>query len=302
MSGVFSTLPDGRDVHAVTLRSEDLEADIVTYGARLNGLRFRGSASLVPTHDLDAMQGSERYAGAIIGPVMNRISGASAPLGNNGLNFQPNEGKSLLHSGYTATFAEIWNIKAQTETSVTLICDLPDGAFPGNRTLTVQYALQGPELNVRISATSDKDTLMAPGFHPYWTLSGQGREGHDVVVHADRYLPTGPDSIPTGVVSHVGDSRFDLRQKRSPSFDIDHCFDLAPAGDVALAVSLSSGKLQLDILTDAPGVHLYTGDPSGIAVEPEMWPDAPNQVNFTSIALAPGHSFEQRIVHRFSAK
>jgi aldose 1-epimerase len=71
--------------------------------------------------------------------------------------------------------------------------------------------------------------------------------------------------------------------------------------------------------TDAPGLQVYDaarldtspvlghlgkpyGGHAGIAMEPQFWPDAPNQPNFPSITLRPGECFSQTSFFRFIRK
>ncbi|HTZ70265.1 MAG TPA: galactose-1-epimerase, partial [Acetobacteraceae bacterium] len=76
-----------------------------------------------------------------------------------------------------------------------------------------------------------------------------------------------------------------------------------------------SGRI-LEVLTDAPGLQLYTGNsltgalvgPSGhayrqgdgLCFETQLFPDAPNQPNFPSAVLRPGEQFRSTTLFRFS--
>ncbi|MDO7656178.1 MAG: galactose mutarotase, partial [Paracoccaceae bacterium] len=90
---IFGHLPDGRAVERVTLRAGALSVKLLCWGAILQDLRFgeldysltQGSASLGPY--LDTM----RYHGPIIGPVVNRITGAKAQIGDQTHLFEANQ-------------------------------------------------------------------------------------------------------------------------------------------------------------------------------------------------------------------
>ena len=166
--------------------------------------------------------------------------------------------------------------------------------------ISARFALTDDVLSLHLSATTDRPTLMAPGFHPYWSLARQGRDGQTVRVHADRYLPAHPDTIPTGEIAPVEGSPRDFRAPRAPGPDVDTCFLTREGDGVRPAVRIEGGGIALDIATDAPGVHLYTGHPRGIAVEPELWPDGPNKPGFPPFRLGPGETFRQTVLHRFS--
>ncbi|MEM9970583.1 MAG: galactose mutarotase [Pseudomonadota bacterium] len=296
----FCTLPDGRTVHAVNIANDRLSATFLTLGARLWDLRFDDSGSLVPDVPPEVLTGAGEYTGVIVGPVMNRLSGATAPLDNGLLTFEANEGPNLLHSGKDGVHAKLWQVAEAGPDAVTFRIDLPPDAFPGTRRIEAAYALDGADLVLDLTATTDTATLMNVGFHPYWTLTGGGPETHEVQVNAADYVPATAANIPLGTIDPVAGTSRDFRAARVPTPDIDNCFVLAKRGAQEAAVRLTGGGLALDILTDAPAVHVFTGQPYGIAVEPEIHPDAPNRPAFPSIRLGAGEVFRQRAIHRFS--
>ena len=77
----------------------------------------------------------------------------------------------------------------------------------------------------------------------------------------------------------------------------------------------STGRI-IDILSKQPGLQLYTGNfldgtaigrsghayrqGDGIAMEPQVFPDTPNQPAFGSARLDPGQTYRNVIVYRFS--
>ena len=76
-----------------------------------------------------------------------------------------------------------------------------------------------------------------------------------------------------------------------------------------------SGRV-LEISSNQPGVQLYTGNfldgtaigksghsyrqSDGIALEPQVFPNTPNQPEFGSARLDPGQTYQNIIVYRFS--
>ena len=298
----FGVLSDGRSVQEVTLGNGRLTAQFLTFGARINGLSFDEIDDLTPTFDLEAAAGSNPYSGVIVGPVMNRLGGARAPLNGQVLTFDANEGSNLLHSGAAGLHLLVWDIAEVSETTVTFAVDLRPDTFPGRRRIEVTYRLEDADLVLEIAGTTDAPTLMNVGFHPFWTVSGRGRAGHVLQVHGAQYLPMDGGNIPTGEVSDVVGTALDYRIPRAPADDIDHCFVLPEHDGIAPCVTLISDVMRLEILSDAPAVHVFTGMDIGIAVEPEIHPDAPNHAGFPSIRLGSGETFRQTVIHRFSRR
>jgi aldose 1-epimerase len=74
----------------------------------------------------------------------------------------------------------------------------------------------------------------------------------------------------------------------------------------------------MTLLSNQPGVQFYSGNffdgstagKSGksyrmgdaVALEPQMFPDAPNQPSFPSVTLRPGESYENIIIWRFGTR
>ena len=316
-SARFGTLPDSRTVEAIELRSDGLQARILTLGAALQDLRLDGvahSLTLGSGH-LGAYLGPMRFCGTIVGPVANRIGGARATVADRQIRLQANDGANCLHSGDDGLHAQLWQVEAQSTASVTLGCALPDGlgGFPGNRKVTAHWALDGATLTLRIHALSDAPTLMNPASHSLWTLTGAPElTGHVLWVDAARYLPTDRDTLPVAAPAPVA-GRFDLRAGRALEagvvFDHNWCLADAPR-PLATAARLQGGGLEMVLETTAPGLQVYTGDGvtsgaftghdgqpvgsrAGVALEPQCWPDAPGRAGFPTIRLDPGQCFEQ---------
>jgi aldose 1-epimerase len=98
----------------------------------------------------------------------------------------------------------------------------------------------------------------------------------------------------------------------------DHCWVLEPGDGVRLAARLKDPKSgrTMEVLTDQPGIQFYGGNfldgsvtgkggvkyarRTGLCLETERFPDAPNQPSFPSATLRPGETYHHKMVHRFS--
>ena len=238
-----------------------------------------------------------------MGPVANRIAGASFELDGTTYSFPANEGGStLLHSGDASLRDRLWDVAARTDTEVIFEAQVPamaDG-FPGDRVFRARYIVRPDGFDLHFSARSDAPTLVNMALHPYWTLNGAGRAGQALMVAAESYLPIDALKIPTGDIAPVEDTIFDLRPIAVPDHGIDHNFCLTPPGDSGVSARLEADRgLALDIVTDAPGLQVFTGKDIGIAIQPQHWPDAPHHANFPSIRLDPGADYTQSTSYRF---
>ncbi|MFM2356902.1 MAG: hypothetical protein RLZZ528_2638, partial [Pseudomonadota bacterium] len=265
-----------------------------------------------------------RYFGAIVGPVANRIAGAAAAIGGQDCRFDPNEaGKTTLHGGTLGTSAQVWRIASVSDAFVTMELDLPDGqgGFPGNRTIAATFSILAPAtLRIELTAVTDRETVLSLANHSYWNLDGSAdTTGQRLTIAADRYTPVDADLIPTGEAARVDGTAFDFRQGRmlGPETAVDHNFCLTHDGTLREAVRMTGARgVTMTISTTAPGVQVYTGSrmvtaPSigltgtphgpfgGVAIEPQLWPDAPHHPGFPSVALHPGERWRQESTWSF---
>lgn len=320
----FGHLADGREASAVHLAAGDLRAVVLTYGATLQDLRLRGVPwpLTVGSDSLADYAGPLRYAGAIAGPVANRLAGAEAVIDGQRFRFDANEGATCLHGGASGTSQALWTIAAATGASVTLELDLPDGlgGFPGNRRLRAAYRIEPPAtLALDLTATTDAATLMNLAQHSYWNLDGAGTiAGHRLRVAAARYLPVDGLGIPTGEAVAVAGTPFDFREDRTlearPLYDNTLCLS---EGRVALRdVAWLTGRsgLRMTLATTEPGLQVYdgrglgggpgagpVGPHAGLALEAQGWPDAPHHRRFPPVLLRPTGTYRQELRLRFEA-
>lgn len=172
--------------------------------------------------------------------------------------------------------------------------------------------------------------------------------GHQLTLGASRYTPVNAALIPTGELADVAGTPFDFRTPRSigerigdadqqlsfaGGYDHNFVLDGSPrpdraggdlngsnlnGGDLNLAATLFepvSGR-QLKVLTDQPGLQVYSGNfsdgtfagwnaqrygpRSSVCLEPQRFPDAPHQPNFPSTVLRPGEVYTWTTEYHFS--
>ncbi|MEO0918868.1 MAG: galactose mutarotase, partial [Pseudomonadota bacterium] len=205
----------------IRLGTGDLEIEVWTLGARLNGVWFQGVGPLVDgATNEDEARGAKKYNGAVVGPVANRIAGGKASIDGRTHTFERNEkGITTLHSGSTGVHAQEWEVLRRTADRLVMQLVLPDGlgGFPATRSLQADYHVGATGFTTVFTATTDAPTWMNLALHPYWRLSHGGRDNMKMAIAADRYTPVDKDQIPLGTEEDVDRTLFDLRALGVPS-------------------------------------------------------------------------------------
>jgi aldose 1-epimerase len=215
------------------------------------------------------------------------------------------------------------------------------GGYPGNLDVTATYALSDDNvLSLTYTATTDAPTIVNISNHSFWNLRGEA-SAHDVMdevltIDADAITPVDSKLIPTGEIRKVAGTPFDFRKGQAIGKQIrdgkskqlliakgyDHNFVLTgesggAARRAARLVDPHTGRV-MELYTDQPGLQVYTGNfldgsvagtsdhvyrqTDGVAMEPQHFPDAPNQPKFAPATLRPGQTYVNKIEYHFSTE
>jgi galactose mutarotase-like enzyme len=247
-------------------------------------------------------EGSD-YRGATIGRVANRIAAGGFEVEGRHVEPTPNEGSNTLHGGPDGFDRRIWEVVAHYPNLLRLRLVSPDGdqGFPGEVTATLTYTASVDSVGVELECVTTAPTVANLTNHVYWNLDGAATiDDHVLGVDADEYLLVDDAGISTGGIAPVDATPYDLRTaSRIGQRAIDHCFVLR-----GLAV-LRTDALDLEVSTASPGLQVYTGEVlaggprSGVALEPQLFPDAPHHPDFPSAVLRPGETSRTSILWRF---
>ena len=211
--------------------------------------------------------------------------------------------------------------------------------YPGTLTATATYTLDATDtLTVTYEATTDKPTIVNLTNHSFFNLAGEG-SGRSILdqtltIPAERFTPVDATLIPTGAHLPVAGTPFDFRKPtvigarirdgrdeqivRARGYDHNWVVTDAPTAEphlVARVEDPESGRI-LEVASNQPGVQFYAGNflnatvvgksglayrqSDALALEPELFPDTPNQPAFGSARLDPGKTYRNVIAYRFS--
>jgi aldose 1-epimerase len=317
-----------------TLKNEfGFEVSVTNYGGAITSLktpdRHGEFGEIVLAYEtLDDYARNPRYFGALIGRHANRIARGRFSL--NGVEYQLpcNNGANHLHGGFQGFDKRVWDAQQDGNTlHLTYFSKDGEEGYPGNVTASVDYTLRDNELRTNYRATTDRDTIVNLTNHSYFNLRGVGTIlDHELTLNADHFTPVSEDLIPTGEIEPVDATPMDFRKGKAIGSDLadvaggyDHNFVLNDwDGSLRLAARLYepvSGRA-LEILTTEPGIQFYSGNfldgsligkngvayekYTGLCLEPQHFPDAPNHPNFPSTILRPGEEYKHTSIYRFS--
>ncbi|KLE35948.1 aldose epimerase family protein [Aurantiacibacter luteus] len=214
-----------------------------------------------------------------------------------------------------------------------------DQGYPGTVNARVTYSLDDRgSLTIAFEATTDAPTIINMTNHALFNLGGEGwpygTYDQRLTIPASQYLPVDATLIPTGERRGVEGTVFDFRNGRmmydgvrdgadeqivlGHGWDHNWILDKGRTARPELAARVEhtlSGRV-LEVLSTEPGLQFYSGNflvgelvgednlvfrmGDGIALEPQLFPDTPNQSDFGSARLDPGQTYRHTMIYRVS--
>lgn len=289
---------------------------------------------------IDAYQEDHMSLGCVVGPYANRIANGTFILDDDTFHLEINNNDNTLHSGSVGFQHSVWNASKE-DNSLRLTYHSPhmEFGFPGNMDVEVVYTLTDEnEIIMEYNVTTDRKTVLNLTNHAYFNLKGEG-EGtildHVVTINADSITEVDEELIPTGKILSIKGTPLDFTAPKPIGQEIDedylplqlgngydHNFILNKnePGKLELAAKVmepESGRI-MDVYTTEPAIQFYTGNfmngtvtgkydiplnhREGFALEPQHYPDSPNQPAFPSVVVTPDEHYYQKSVVKFSTE
>ena len=351
-SEAFGKTPEGTAVQIYTLRNQSgVEARITNYGGVLVSLKVPDRHGhpddiVMGFDDLagylsPAYRASSPYFGALIGRYANRIARGRFTLEGKEYQLPTNNGVNSLHGGARGFDQRVWQAHEHggAAPALELTYESADGeeGYPGPVSARAVYTLVADALQIVLTATTDKPTVVNLTGHSYFNLKGAGNGDvldHEMQIEADAFTPVDTTSIPlpggpvkvagtpfdftrpTKIGAHIGADDQQLTNGKG----YDHNFvlrDDAPGGAprrIATVTEPTTGR-KLMVWSDQPGVQFYSGNfldgtltgkggkvyakRGAFCLEPQHFPDSPNRLDFPSVVLRPGETYHNTIRYEF---
>jgi aldose 1-epimerase len=342
---VFGT-HNGKEIYLLTLTNKAGNVIRVTnFGAKINWIEVpdkNGKKENVTfgydTFD-ETLKGDMSF-GSVVGRYANRIAKGKFTLDGVVYNTPINNGPNTLHGGPAGWHSVVWNteiLKDSKFPAVKFTYESPDmeAGFPGKVNASITYTwTDNNEIVMDYICTTDKKTVINITNHAYFNLHGAGNGDildHVLTLKASAFTPVDSVMIPTGEIRPVAGTPFDFNmphaigERIGDNYDqlilgkgYDHNYILDNKEDVDVTVYEPVSGRMLEVITDQPGMQLYTGNfldgtksghggkvfkfRSGLCLESGHYPDSPNHPEFPTTVLNPGETFKSTTIYRFSVK
>ncbi|MCF0172628.1 MAG: galactose mutarotase [Bacteroidales bacterium] len=341
-AAAFDATIEGKPVSLYTLRGGDLTMQVTNYGTRVVSLwcpdKDGNQADIVlGFNNLDEYVNfvSERYLGATVGPVANRIAGSRFTMDDK--EYVLSDEIFLCHGGQAGLDLQVWDVLEHNDSTIVMQYCAADGegGFPGNRSIVLTYALGSDNtFSVDIQGTTDAPTHLNIAHHPFFNLGGEGSGtilDHILYINASAFTPVDSLITTTGEIRDVTGTPFDFRTPKAIGTDIacddiqlqyslgyDHNWVLDRNGATGLVPAATlydpaSGRI-LEIFTDQPGFQFYSGNffdgrlegkwgrklnyREAVVFEAQKFPNSCNIPSFPSTRIDPGQTYSSTTVFR----
>jgi len=328
------------------LKNGNLTAAITNYGGRIVSLcapdKNGQKADVVLGFKSidDYLKATGVYHGAIVGRVIGRIAKGTFEIDGKTQSLTINNGANHQHGGLKGFHNQVWDVKTFTDSTLVLSYISVDGemGYPGTLKVEAMYQLNSNnELTLKLSATTDKTTIVNLTNHVFFNLSGEGNGpilDHVLTIPSNYFCAVNPDKIKTGEILKVAGTPFDFRKgkpigkdiilenaneqlKIGGGYDQSYVLKKKKSNKIVLAATVvdpRSGR-KLEVLTTNLGLHFFSanffkgadvgkmGKPfnyrESFALETQDY-NSPNQKSFPTLLLKPSEKYETYTVYHFS--
>lgn len=321
---------EGRQIYLFKLKNDTIEVTLSNFGAGIISIitpdKNGQQSNIVLGYDtLNEYIDDEFYIGCVVGRFAGRISNAEFSINDITYKLAKNDGKNSLHGGNKGFNKQAFTVTGENVTDDNASVEFYyrsahlEESYPGNLDVWVSYTLTiNNELIISYKAVSDQDTHVNLTNHSYFNLSGENTSAlnHNLFIDADSYLQTDASYIPTGAVKPVKNTPYDFGTSRSIAGRMaelngtgyNECYVLNRSKLPAAILTDDSSGRTVTVETDMPALLFYSGDylygkfikNSGVCLETQFFPDAPNQPDFTGTLISASEVWNSYTKFKFS--
>ena len=337
---------EGKEVYLLTLTNNAGNVlRLTNYGAKINWIEIPDKNGVKDniTFGYDTFEETQKgdmSFGSTVGRYANRIANGKFSVDGVEYTTPQNNGPNTLHGGPKGWHSVVWNTEILKDSKVPAVKfsyvspDMEMG-FPGTVTVSVVYTwTDNNEIVMDYTYSTDKKTVVNVTNHAYFNLHGEGNGNildHELTLRASAFTPVDSVMIPTGEIRPVAGTPFDFNTPHTIGERIgenyeqlilgkgyDHNFVLENKEEVDVTVYEPVSGRVLEVITDQPGMQLYTGNfldgskkghggivynhRTGFCLESGHYPDSPNHPEFPTTIINQGETVKTQTIYRFSVR
>ncbi len=327
---------DCADIYIYELtNSTGLKIELTNYGASIFRIIMKDKNGqeddiLLTCDSIKEFMNNKVFFGATIGRVSNRIKDATFSMNGKKQKLSINDKANHLHGGIKGFDKQIWHGEIIDSKIVKFTYLSPNGeeGYMGNLEVSVSYHLgEDGLLSIIYEGCADEDTVLNMTNHSYFNLRGhKSGKIYDqfLCIESDFYLEATNDLITTGQICSVKNTPHDFRIEKKLNetlkplnkkleeirgHDLTYVKRERGYGLAATVFDEKSGR-KLEVFTDYPAIHLYTGNfvdnekgrngavynsHESICLEAQRFPNAMNYSHFGDIFLLKNDRYSQEI-------
>jgi aldose 1-epimerase len=336
----------GKEVYLFTLTNKaGNNIKLTNYGARITWIEVpdkNGNKDNI-TFGYDSFKSTvtgDFSFGTVMGRYAHRIAKGKFNMDGIEYNLPLNSGRNSFSGGLAGWHSVVWDaevIKDSEFPAIKFAYLSPDmeAGLPGSMKVEVIYTWTDKnEIVIAYSCSTDKKSVINLTNHAYFNLHGAGNGDildHLLTIKAAAFTPVDSFMIPTGEIRKVEGTPLDFNDPHTigerinesyeqliigRGYDCNYVLDNNEEVDVTVYEPVSGRMLEL--ITDQPGLQLYTGNylneskighsgkiynfRSGFCLESGHFPDSPNHPEFPTTIINPDEIFKSTTIYRFSVK
>lgn len=324
------------EIDIVTLKSDDMEVILTSYGAAIYQIYVFGHLVTVAPMQFDDFFRSPFYYGKTVGRTSGRISLPSYQIDHQYYPISAHGGKNVkLHGGpkgFSYRHFKFLSKKIdENEISVSFVYTSKhmEEEYPGELRLVVTYTLNNKMgLKISYEAKSDKDTLCNLTNHTYFNLSQMSNDilNHDIKINAFKYIEINEDltfkeikackntPFDFNLSKNLGDQIKLMRQTSFNGYDHTWIFN---DEKIKIEVDEPSSPVKLLVQTSYPSLVMYThnhpsptkleqfkhdGTYSSFTLECQYEPDGIHHEGLHPAILRKNELYQEYILYQFVEK
>lgn len=246
-------------------------------GASIYSILFNEKEMTFVPEDYSIFFKGNIYYGKTIGRISNRIKSNKVTIDGKDYLLENNEGENTLHGGLYGLSTKKFDYQVEEDLEKTIVTfsylmkHLEDG-LPGNTPIKIAYAIyeNKDELNIDIFGKTDAKTILSLTNHAYFNLGEDDLTTLSLRINAKEFLEVNPANL-LAIQKMPCLSCLDFQHYKKITKDIgeeylmnsrtkgyDHYFYFENVDSSISQLSLKSDTIQMDVITDYPGVQIYS--------------------------------------------